>query len=124
MEFKRQFYLDELIRKQHNGFVKVVTGLRRCGKSYLLRTIFKKYLLSLTLSATLFALSEFLSAKLGPAVGFTSLSHPASIVSGFLQDKPVTGIILTTAVHLLFAGIAAAVCFVSLRRSRIRKPKG
>ena len=86
--------------------------------------IFKKYLLSLTLSATLFALSEFLSAKLGPAVGFTSLSHSASIVSGFLQDKPVTGIILTTAVHLLFAGIAAAVCFVSLRRSRIRKPKG
>ena len=86
--------------------------------------VFKKFLLSLTLSATLFALSEFLSAKLGPAVGFTSLSHPASIVSGFLQDKPVTGIILTTAVHLLFAGIAAAVSFVSLRRSRIRKPKG
>ena len=50
MEFKRQFYLDELIRKQHNGFVKVVTGLRRCGKSYLLRTIFKKYLLEHGLS--------------------------------------------------------------------------
>ena len=46
MEIQRQFYLDELIRKQRNGFVKVITGLRRCGKSYLLRTIFKKYLLA------------------------------------------------------------------------------
>ena len=46
MEIKRDFYLNELIRKQHNGFVKVITGLRRCGKSYLLRTIFKNYLLA------------------------------------------------------------------------------
>ena len=46
MEIQRQFYLDELIRKQGNGFVKIITGLRRCGKSYLLRTIFKKHLLS------------------------------------------------------------------------------
>ena len=45
MEIQRQFYLDELIRKQGNGFVKIITGLRRCGKSYLLRTIFKKHLL-------------------------------------------------------------------------------
>ena len=46
MEIQRQFYLDELIRKQGNGFVKVITGLRRCGKSYLLRTIFKNHLLA------------------------------------------------------------------------------
>ncbi len=46
MEIQRQFYLDELLRKRRNGFVKVVTGLRRCGKSYLLRTLFKNHLLS------------------------------------------------------------------------------
>ena len=45
MEIQRQFYLDELLRKQGNGFVKIITGLRRCGKSYLLRTIFKNHLL-------------------------------------------------------------------------------
>ena len=45
MEIQRKFYLDELVRKQHNGFIKVITGLRRCGKSYLLRTIFRNYLL-------------------------------------------------------------------------------
>ena len=46
MEIQRQFYLNELIRKRGNGFVKIITGLRRCGKSYLLRTIFKNYLLA------------------------------------------------------------------------------
>ena len=46
MEIRRDFYLNELIRKQRNGFVKVITGLRRCGKSYLLRTIFKNHLLA------------------------------------------------------------------------------
>ena len=46
MEIKRDFYLSELLRRRGNGFVKVVTGLRRCGKSYLLRTLFKKRLLT------------------------------------------------------------------------------
>ncbi len=46
MEIQRPFYLNELVRKRGNGFVKVITGLRRCGKSYLIRTIFKNHLLS------------------------------------------------------------------------------
>ena len=46
MEIQRPFYLNELVRKQRNGFVKVITGLRRCGKSYLLRTIYKNHLLA------------------------------------------------------------------------------
>ncbi len=45
MEFARRRYLDRLISKQHNGLIKVVTGIRRCGKSYLLFTLFKNYLL-------------------------------------------------------------------------------
>lgn len=44
MEIKRELYLDQLIRKQHNGLIKVVTGVRRCGKSYLLFHIFHSYL--------------------------------------------------------------------------------
>ena len=46
MEIRRDRYLNTLISKRHNGLVKVVTGLRRCGKSYLLFTLFKAYLLS------------------------------------------------------------------------------
>ena len=45
MEIKRNVYLDKLIRKRGNGLIKVITGVRRCGKSYLLNTIFFKYLL-------------------------------------------------------------------------------
>ncbi len=45
MEIKRDLYLDKLIRKKHNGLIKVITGVRRCGKSYLLFTLFHNYLL-------------------------------------------------------------------------------
>lgn len=47
MEIKRELYLDKLIRHKHNGMIKVITGIRRCGKSYLLFELFYKHLLSL-----------------------------------------------------------------------------
>ncbi len=45
MEIKRDVYLDRLIRREKNGLIKVVTGVRRCGKSYLLFNLFHNYLL-------------------------------------------------------------------------------
>jgi len=45
MDIKRSKYLNDLINRMHNGMIKVVTGIRRCGKSYLLFNIFKNYLL-------------------------------------------------------------------------------
>ena len=45
MEIKRDYYLKKLINKQNNGLIKIVTGIRRCGKSYLLDPMFKNYLL-------------------------------------------------------------------------------
>lgn len=44
MEIKRDYYLNKLITKKHNGLIKVITGIRRCGKSYLLFTLFKNHL--------------------------------------------------------------------------------
>ena len=44
MDIKRDKYLVDLINRMHNGMIKVVTGIRRCGKSYLIFTIFKSYL--------------------------------------------------------------------------------
>ena len=44
MEIKRDSYLRKLIDRQHNGLVKVITGIRRCGKSYLLFELFYNYL--------------------------------------------------------------------------------
>ena len=46
MEIKRDLYLRKLIDRQHNGMIKVVTGMRRCGKSYLVFNIFQNYLKS------------------------------------------------------------------------------
>ena len=42
---KRDFYLDKIKDKMWNGAVKIITGIRRCGKSFLLNEIFRKYLL-------------------------------------------------------------------------------
>ncbi len=41
MEIKRDIYLQRLIDREWNGMVKVVTGIRRCGKTYLLFRLFK-----------------------------------------------------------------------------------
>ena len=45
MEIIRDFYLDKLIKRKNNGLIKVITGIRRCGKSYLLNNLFFHYLL-------------------------------------------------------------------------------
>ncbi|MBO4425605.1 MAG: AAA family ATPase, partial [Clostridiales bacterium] len=45
MDIKRDFYLSKLINRIGNGQVKVITGVRRCGKSFLLNTLFYDYLL-------------------------------------------------------------------------------
>lgn len=44
-EIKRDYYLEQLIIRKGNGLIKILTGIRRCGKSYLLRTLFKNHLI-------------------------------------------------------------------------------
>lgn len=45
IEIKRDYYLEQMMKRKNNGLIKIVTGIRRCGKSYLLRTLFKNALL-------------------------------------------------------------------------------
>ena len=45
MEIRRDFYLDKLIKRKNNGLIKIITGIRRCGKSYLLNNLFYHHLL-------------------------------------------------------------------------------
>lgn len=46
MEIARDEYLNQLILRKHGPYIKIITGVRRCGKSYLLKTIFRNHLLS------------------------------------------------------------------------------
>lgn len=46
MQFSRKQYLKELISRKHNGMIKIISGLRRSGKSYLLFNLFKEHLLN------------------------------------------------------------------------------
>lgn len=50
MEIKRDYYLNKLISRKTNGLIKVITGVRRCGKSYLLNTLFYHHLLDCGIS--------------------------------------------------------------------------
>ena len=52
MLFSRQKYLDKLIAHKHNHQIKVITGIRRCGKSYLLFNLFYNHLLQTGVDAT------------------------------------------------------------------------
>lgn len=46
MRVAREKYLNKLIQKRHNPYIKIITGIRRCGKSYLLKELYREYLLS------------------------------------------------------------------------------
>ncbi len=45
MEIKRDAYLEQLKVRKYNGMIKIITGIRRCGKSFLLFVLYKRYLL-------------------------------------------------------------------------------
>ena len=51
MVFERKRYIDELVSADGIGMIKVVTGIRRCGKSFLLFTLFKRHLLNAGVAA-------------------------------------------------------------------------
>ena len=51
MIVKRDIYLNRIIERQNNGMVKVITGIRRCGKSFLLFRLYKEYLINSGISS-------------------------------------------------------------------------
>lgn len=66
MVIKRDRYLNKLIAKKENGLIKVITGIRRCGKSYLLFELYHQYLNSIGIAdenIIELALDEVLNAR-------------------------------------------------------------
>ena len=91
MEIKRDTYLNQLISYRFDGLVKVITGIRRCGKSYLLKKLYKDYLLNQDIKE-----EQIISIELDLAkdIQFRDPLH----LSSFIREK-LSG---TTEEHYLF----------------------
>lgn len=59
MEFSRKTYLDRWIERKHNGLVKILTGIHGCGKSYLLRKLFRDHLIKSGVASDRICVYEF-----------------------------------------------------------------
>ena len=77
MEIRRNFYLDKLIKRKNNGLVKVITGIRRCGKSYLLNNLFYHHLLESGVDADHIIRFAFDSADASYKVASEFLEKPS-----------------------------------------------
>lgn len=101
----RDAYLSRLIDKKENGLIKVITGIRRCGKSYLLFYLFRDYLIesgikeeqiiSIALDDDICEqyrnpdeLSKFIRSKIVNREMYYILIDDASVIIGTNQKKP------------------------------------
>lgn len=80
MEIKRDLYLEKLIRHKNNGMVKVITGLRRVGKSYLLFNLFKNHLLETGVDINHIITADF------DDVNYLEYRNPLSLYR-YIKDK-------------------------------------
>ena len=64
MAIARPIYLQQLINRMNNGMIKIVTGLRRCGKSYLLFELFREYLLSTGVKKWCHSMEQYINQAL------------------------------------------------------------
>lgn len=91
MQIKRDDYLNKLILKKHNKLIKVITGLRRCGKSYLLFTLFARHLLELGID------NEHIIAIQLDRFDYKHLREPANLlnhIKSLIKDEKMHYIML------------------------------
>ena len=84
MEIKRDTYLNEIIQYKWDGQIKVITGIRRYGKSFLLRTLYKKHLLETGVSENRIIVIEL---DLARDIKFRNPLELASYVRGYVENK-------------------------------------
>lgn len=76
MIVERNIYLKKLIVKRHNGKIKIVTGIRRCGKSFLLSTLYASWLKDQGVDDDHVILQRVLAGRTQPHSTFLELSYP------------------------------------------------
>ena len=79
-QIRRDIYLKRLIDRRENGLIKVITGIRRCGKSYLLFNLYRQYLLDSGVDA-----SRIISVPLDDE-DYTEL-HDSGKLSGYIKQR-------------------------------------
>ena len=91
MVIERKLYLDKLVERKHNKLIKIVTGIRRCGKSFLLNELFINHLLDSGVEE-----SHIIRLSLEGAQGmpFRDLSYTFQYVTDLISDKKMYYIIL------------------------------
>lgn len=84
MVIERKLYLDKLVERKHNKLIKIVTGIRRCGKSFLLNELFINHLLDSGVEE-----SRIIRLSLEGAQGmpFRDLSYTFQYVTDLITDK-------------------------------------
>ena len=112
MEIKRDHYLNKLISKMNNKMIKVITGIRRSGKSYLLDPIFKEYLLSQSVKE-----DHIIKLELD-SIENQYLTKDALKLYSFIMNK----VIDDDTYYILLDEIQKVENFESLLNSLMRKP--
>lgn len=85
MEIKRDGYLEQLISYRWDGMVKIITGIRRCGKSYLLKVLFKRYLIENGVNPEQIITIELDLAK---DIKYRNPLELAAYVRGLVENRP------------------------------------
>ncbi len=111
MEIKRPTYLEKLIGKMNNKMIKVITGIRRSGKSYLLDPIFKNYLLSQGVKE-----DHIIKLELD-SIEYDRLTKDALTLYSYIMDKAVDD----DTYYILLDEIQKVKNFESLLNSLLRK---
>ena len=124
MEIQRDLYLNKLIQKKGNGLIKIITGIRRCGKSYLLNTLFYHHLLESGVPADHIIRFAFDSAEDITAMGDSLIklekekrgANPEKFMS-YIQSK----ITDEAMYYLLLDEVQLLDCFESVLNGYLRK---
>lgn len=124
MEIQRDLYLNKLIQKKGNGLIKIITGIRRCGKSYLLNTLFYHHLLESGVPTDHIIRFAFDSAEDISAIGDSLIklekekrgANPEKFMS-YIQSK----ITDEAMYYLLLDEVQLLDCFESVLNGYLRK---
>lgn len=123
MEIRRDYYLEKLIKRKNNGLIKVITGIRYCGKSYLLNNLFYNHLIESGVDADHIIRFDFYS---GADLYLIGESHHSPIEKHRVDPEKFMAYIRSQIVdegmyYLLLDEIEELDCFESVLNGYLRK---